>query len=108
MMVTTDNPTSPKMQAKLRVQLFSVSPISFSFAKPGDRARIEHKPPRKNEYREKIGPATDCYLVFKGQTKIGMIPKEFAEGNQDVLRKRVCYIEEMSLQESLVIVMFKD
>lgn len=96
------------MQAKLRVQLSSVSPISFSVAKPGDRARIEHKPPRKNEYREKIGPPVDCYLVFKGQTKIGMIPREFAEGNKEVIRKRVCLVDEMSPQQSLIIVTFKE
>lgn len=94
------------MTSEVKIQLTSVSPVSFSVAKEGDRARIEHKPPRRNEYREKIGPPTDCYLVFKGQTKIGMIPKDFVDSHKDLLRRRVCLIKEMNPQKSLVVISF--
>lgn len=95
------------MPDKIRVQLTSVSPVTFSLAKTGDRVRIEHKPPRRNEYREKIGPPADYYLVFKGQTKIGMIPKDFVEKHLALLKKRMCQIDEMSPQESVVVIAFE-
>ena len=92
------------MTLEICIQLTSVSPFSFIIAKEGDRARIEYKPPRKNEYREKIGPAVDCYLVLKGQTKIGMIPRSFAETNKIFLKRKVCLIKEMNQKELLVVV----
>ena len=61
----------------MQVELTSTSPISFTAIKEGIKLRIKHVPKKINEYREKIGPATDCYLVFKGETKIGMVPSDF-------------------------------
>jgi hypothetical protein len=56
------------------IELTSLSPVSFMLAKVGDKVEIKVKKPNKNEFRGSIGTAVDVFLVFKGQTKIGMIP----------------------------------
>lgn len=64
------------------VYLVSVSPISFHLAKVGDLVSIKKNKPRANEFRgNKLGIATDSLLVFKGITKIGMVPTEFLKSN---------------------------
>ncbi|MDD2840128.1 MAG: hypothetical protein PHY80_03285 [Rickettsiales bacterium] len=88
----------------MEVELQSVSPISFSMVKIGDTVRIEHKPAKLNEYREKIGPAVDCYLVFKGQTKIGMIPNNFVKTHKDYLKKRICKISGIDKDKSKIMI----
>jgi hypothetical protein len=59
------------------IELTSLSPISFMLTKVGDRVEIKVKKPNKNEFRGSIGSATEVFLVFKGPTKIGMIPTNF-------------------------------
>ncbi|MGB4468166.1 MAG: hypothetical protein WBH99_01455 [Azovibrio sp.] len=86
----------------MEIELQSISPISFSMIKLGDTVRIEHKPAKLNEYREKIGPAVDCYLIFKGQTKIGMIPNNFVKNHKDYLKKRVCKISGIDKDQSKI------
>ena len=86
----------------MEVKLQSISPISFSMIKLGDTVRIEHKPAKLNEYRDKIGPAVDCHLIFKGQTKIGMIPNNFVKNNKDYLRKKVCKISSVDKEKSII------
>jgi hypothetical protein len=56
------------------IELTSLSPISFMLAKVGDRVEIKIKKPNKNEFRGRIGSASEVFLVFKGSTKVGMIP----------------------------------
>ena len=56
------------------IELTSLSPVSFLLAKVGDKVEIKIKKPNKNEFRGSIGSAVDVLLVFKGPTKIGMIP----------------------------------
>jgi hypothetical protein len=65
----------------LEVKLSSLSPLSFEFAKVGDTVALVRKKANKNEFRSSIGAAVDSILVFRGQTKIGMIPIKTAEEN---------------------------
>lgn len=88
----------------MRVQLTSVSPVTFMIAKEGDIVTIQHRPPRLNEYREKIGAAAECYLVFKGKTKIGMIPKKFAQENKKFLVKKNCRIVKIDHEKAVLVV----
>jgi hypothetical protein len=88
----------------VKVQLSAVSPIAFSMVKSGDVVRIERKPPRKNEYREKIGPPTECYLVVKGQTKIGMIPALFVKEHLEMIKRKFCKIQEVDAAKQLIII----
>jgi hypothetical protein len=88
----------------VKVQLSAVSPIAFSMVKSGDMVRIEHKPPRPNEYREKIGPPSECYLVVKGQTKIGMIPPTFVKDHLEFLKRKVCKIQEVDKSKQLIMI----
>ncbi len=52
----------------------TLSPLSFQLVKIGSPVVLRKKVANRNEYRERIGSARDCFLVFSGQTKIGMIP----------------------------------
>jgi hypothetical protein len=88
----------------MEVQLESVSPISFLIARIGELVRIQHKPAKVNEYREKIGPAVECYLVVKGQTKIGMIPSEVVRNHKELLRRKNCRISRIDQANSLIMV----
>jgi hypothetical protein len=63
----------------LEIKLSSLSPLSFEFAKAGDVVSLVRKKANKKEFRSSIGPAVDSILVFRGQTKIGMIPINIAE-----------------------------
>jgi hypothetical protein len=76
----------------MEIELTSISPISFEMVKPGDIALIKVVKAKSNEYREKIGPAKDCYLVFKGPTKIGMIPLKIATEELQLSATRKCSI----------------
>lgn len=84
------------------VYLKSISPLSYEIIRNGEKLRIEHKPAKLNEYREKIGPARDCYLVFKGNTKIGMIPSDFCEKNASFLRRKFCKVSLINKETSQI------
>lgn len=86
----------------MQVELTTTSPISFTTIKEGIKLRIKHVPKKTNEYREKIGPATDCYLVFKGETKIGMIPSDFVKRNPDLISKRICTVIKLDKSEKVI------
>jgi hypothetical protein len=90
------------------VDLISISPFAFSVIKVGERVRVELKRKKMNEYRDKIGPPTDCHLVFKGQTKIGMIPKIYMEKNINFLSKRVCWIKIVDPQNLCISISFDE
>ena len=87
---------------QLFVELESISPFAFSIIKEGDRVQIKYKNAKKNEYRDKIGPPSDCYMVFRGQTKIGMIPKNILEINQKLFKKNICKIYKIDSEKSLI------
>ena len=61
----------------MRIDLLAVSPFAFEVSKPERRVLIRKKSANKNEYRDKIGVARDCFLVLIGPTKIGMIPEKY-------------------------------
>lgn len=89
---------------RFHVQLKAVSPVAFMLAKEGDQALIRRNPPKPNEYRDKIGPAIESYLVFKGETKIGMIPHDFMNKLGDVTLKKMCRIAKMDRSLAVVVV----
>ena len=74
------------------IELTSISPISFEVVRQGDIALIKIVKAKPNEYREKIGPPKDCFLVFKGPTKIGMIPLKVATEDLQLSSSRKCLI----------------
>lgn len=95
------------MQTKkpqLQVQLTAVSPVAFMLAKEGDKALVKRSAPRANEYRDKIGPAAEAFLVFKGETKIGMIPRDFMSSHANVPLKKFCRIAKMDRRSDVVVV----
>jgi hypothetical protein len=71
----------------LEVNLTSLSPLSFEFVKVGDSVSVRRKIPNKREFRDRIGAASESFLVFKGETKIGMIPIKFSNENRPFLKK---------------------
>jgi hypothetical protein len=89
---------------RMHVQLLAVSPVAFMLAREGDKALVKRSPPKPREYRDKIGPASEAYLVFKGETKIGMIPREFINDLGDLTLKRMCRIARMDRDSNLVLV----
>lgn len=73
----------------LEIKLSSLSPLSFEFAKVGDTVSLVRKKANKKEFRSSIGAAVDSILVFRGQTKIGMIPIKIGEENAQYLADKV-------------------
>jgi hypothetical protein len=73
----------------LEIKLSSLSPLSFEFAKAGDIVSLVRKKANKKEFRASIGAAVDSILVFRGQTKIGMIPIKTGEENAAYLADKV-------------------
>jgi hypothetical protein len=92
---------------KKLVTLTSVSPIAFTLAKVGDLVEVKKKLPKANEFRgEKIGAATISFLIFKGITKIGMLPEKFVEEEGFDTIKRRCRIKTMEVKLQLIEVEF--
>lgn len=89
--------TSKRSQSvlKMDIELASLSPMSFEAVKEGDIALIKCVKAKTNEYREKIGPAKDCFLVFKGPTKVGMIPLKVATDDLQLTASRKCLISKV-------------
>lgn len=87
---------------QLEVMLKAISPVAFIFAKEGDKLLIKRNAPKLREYRDKIGPANESYLAFKGETKIGMIPLEFIKGLGNLPIKRVCKISRMEKIKDII------
>ncbi len=73
----------------LEIKLSSLSPLSFEFAKTGDRVSLVRKKANKKEFRSSIGAAVDSILVFRGQTKIGMIPIKTGEEHAAYLADKI-------------------
>ena len=88
----------------MQVQLTSLSPLSFTLVKEGDLVRIRYKAPKLNEYREKIGPPVECYLIFKGETKLGMIPGAVARDFKKFLVKKSCRVVRVDAEKSIFLV----
>jgi hypothetical protein len=84
--------------------LSAISPFAFEVLKEGEFLRVQRKPPKKNEYRQKIGPPNECFLVFKGATKIGMISRDFMEKNPQLQSTKRCRVININQSQSLICV----
>ena len=89
---------------RIEIQLGAISPVSYLLAKDGDLAQIKAVTPRIGEYRDKIGAAEEAYLVFKGDTKIGMIPRKVVAkiGKDSITRK--CRIVRMIKEDNVIVI----
>ena len=86
-----------------QVNLTSLSPLSFEVAKVGDLVTVRKKLPNKNEFRDKIGSATESFLVFKGETKIGMIPSKFSVENRPFIKRTATVLASDKSKKTLVV-----
>jgi len=86
------------------IGLTSISPVAYMVASDGDLGEIKRTKPHVNEYREKIGAPTEAFLVFKGRTKIGMIPRFVVArlGAESIGRR--CRIIRMDRAEGVITV----
>jgi hypothetical protein len=91
------------MQSK-EIRLTSISPVAYLLAKVGELASVRRVMPKKNEYREKIGAAQEAILIFKGQTKIGMIPREALGQVGEASIGKVCRIVRMDRSQDLIVI----
>jgi len=73
----------------MEIKLGSLSPLSYEFAKVGDVVSLKRKIANKKEFRSSIGAAVDSILVFRGQTKIGMIPIKVSDQYAEYLKDKV-------------------
>ena len=97
----------PNNDENFKIVLTSVSPIAFSFAKVGDVLEVRKKLPKTNEFRgEKIGAASVSYLIFKGITKLGMIPTDFVTKNENLKIKRRCKLTRLDQASQLIEIEF--
>lgn len=90
----------------MEVKLEAISPVIYSLMKPGVVAEVRRQKANKNEYREKIPVVQETLIVFRGNTKVGIIPRDkVAEfGSQVFIRK--CRIVKMDQSTNTVIVEF--
>ncbi len=88
----------------MEVQLISVSPVSFMMAKEGDLVKIRRKAPKPNEFRGTLEAATESFLIFKGETKIGMVPKNFAAQQDTSWLRKKCRIVKMHSDKQIIII----
>jgi len=76
------------------VKLDSVSPLAFDLVRKGQPVRLQFKKSDKREYREKI-QARDCFLVFRGQMKIGIVPIKLSQERADAFRTGIWRIKDV-------------
>jgi len=87
------------------INLVSVSPVSFLLAKNGDHLTIKKKLPNKFEFRGSLGKATTMFIVFKGQTKIGIIPPDFIKEFESIYTaKKTCLIKNIDASKKIITV----
>jgi hypothetical protein len=91
-----------KEKISQKVELIAISPIAYSLLREGEILRVELKAAKKNEYREKIGPAVEYHLVMKGVTKIGMIPTNFITKNPELFRVRKCQVLKFDQKKDII------
>jgi hypothetical protein len=88
----------------VKVQLEAISPVSFMVVRRGDILRIQKKKPKPNEYRDKIGPPTESYLLFKDTTKIGIISERVSKTIPSLSTKKYCRVVEIDGPSGTIIV----
>jgi hypothetical protein len=84
------------------IKLEAVSPISFMVIRTGDVLRIKHKEAKLNEYRDKIGPAANSYLIFKDETKVGVITGKAALTIPNIASARACRVTKIDPEQGLI------
>jgi hypothetical protein len=72
-----------------QIVLASTSPLSFEVVKVGDRLRVIYSAPKPNECRAKIGKSMGGFLLFCGQTKVGMIPRKISDASAPTLHSAI-------------------
>jgi hypothetical protein len=97
-------PNAIAIECKVKVQLEAISPISFEVVRRGDILRIQKKEPKPNEYRDKIGPATQSYLLFKDRTKIGIISSAVSKTIPFLSNQKYCRVIEIDSTSGKIIV----
>ncbi len=103
-MKTKDSEINAVSVPSIEFGLEALSPVSFMRVRKGEVLRIRMKAANKREYRDKIGSAADCLLVFKDETKIGMIPHKVLEANEFIRNARVCRVSEVQEQTGTLLV----
>lgn len=78
--------------------------MSFLLAKEGDTVVIRKKIPNLHEFRGTLESARIVLLVFKGQTKVGMIPPLFLEQHDNLDKLRRGRIIKMDKNKKQIIV----
>jgi len=92
----------------MEINLTAVSPVCFDLVRVGDRVRISLKQANRREFREKIGPAQDCYLVFRGVTKLGMVPRSAPQECLVALKKGAWAISRADRMTSTLVISLLD
>ena len=85
----------------MEVKLEALSPLAFDLLRPGHVVRLQFKPSDRREYRDKI-VARDCFLVFRGQTKIGMVPIKIGIEHGDEFRQIGWKVKEVNKSGGVV------
>lgn len=84
------------------ISLSTISPIAFTLIKVGDRLQVNRIKPKKNEYRDKIGSPKEALLVFKGQTKVGMIPFDILSNLNPEALSKICRVIRMDKLNGII------
>jgi len=84
------------------ISLSAISPIAFELAREGDIVSIKKKVPNKSEYRGTLEAARDVFLVFKGVTKVGVIPNRVSDTLPNLANVRTGKIVKMDKSEMLI------
>lgn len=88
----------------MEIKLDAISPVVYSLMKTGALAEVRRQLANKNEYREKIPVVQDTLVVFRGVTKVGIIPRDkVAEFGAKALVGK-CRIVRMEQSTNTVIV----
>ncbi len=78
--------------------------MSFLLAKEGDSVVVRKKIPNLREFRGTLENARIVFLIFKGQTKVGMIPPIFLEQHDISDKLRRGRIIQMDKEKKKIIV----
>lgn len=73
-------------------------------ARVGGVLRIRARKARLNEYRDAIGGAKDSYIVFKGETKMGIIPASKMEETPNFENIKACRVVSVDKARQEIVV----
>ena len=82
------------------IVLTEVSPVSFLMASECNWLKIRKTVTKCGEYIDRINSNHNGFLVFKGKTKIGMIPRE----NNHKINTERCQIVGMDKTKNIIII----